>query len=72
MSASIFTKRSIFCGGEHVWEILWTSGGSSSDTLDAFTRIEKFIATAFEVASVGIDKLPVLVFLRLTSVSVIS
>ena len=64
-------KKSIFCGGEHIWETLWTSGDISSDTLDVFSRAEEFVAATFEVASVGIDKLWVLVFLRLVSESVI-
>ena len=55
-------KKSIFCGGEHRWETLWTSGYYSTDTLDAFTRAEEFVAADFKVASVGIDKLLVLLF----------
>ena len=64
-------KSQIFCGGELIWETLWTSGDFSSDTLDVFSRVEKFFSAAFEVANVEIDKLWVLVFLRLVSGSVI-
>ena len=64
-------KESIFYSGEHIWETSWTSGDSSSDTLDVFSRAEEFVAAAFEVASVGIDILWVLVFLRLVSGSVV-
>ena len=66
-----YKKKSIFCGGEHNWETLWTSGDIGGDPLDVFPRVKEFVAAAFEVASVKIDKLWVLVFLRLVSRSVI-
>ena len=62
-----FHKKSIFCGGEHIWETLWTSVDSCSDTVDVFSRVEKFVAATFQVAIVGFDKLLVLTFLRLGS-----
>ena len=63
-------KESIFYSGEHIWETSWTSGDSSSGTLNVFSRAEQFAAAAFEVASVRIDKLWILVFLKFVSGSV--
>ena len=62
MDASVFTKNSTFCGSEHIWETSWTSGDSSSDIFDVFTRVEEFVAPAFEVASAEIETLLVLIF----------
>ena len=67
MDASVSKKNSTFCSGEHIWESSWTSGDSSSDIFDVFTRVEEFVAPAFEVASVEIETLLVLIFLRLVS-----
>ena len=40
-------KKSVFCGGEQIWETLWTSGECSSDTLDVFSRAEEFVLKNF-------------------------